>query len=91
MLPGGFGGATVSAGPREITFLNLNCRALNMLRYAAEANSVFVNNLASNFVAQTNLFLPEGTTLTNRVEQVDPTNYTFGFSLTLQLKKPIRF
>lgn len=62
-----------------------------MLRYAAEGNSVFVNNLSSNFVAATNLFLPEGTTLTNRIEQVDPTNYTFGFSVTLQLKNPIRF
>ena len=91
MMPGVGGAGAVPAGPREITFLNLNLRALNMLRYAAEANSVFVNNLASNFVAQTNLFLPEGTTLTNKVEQVDPTNHTFGFSLTLQLKNPIRF
>lgn len=91
MMPGAGGVAAVPAGPREITFLNLNLRALNMLRYAAEANSVFVNNLASNFVAQTNLFLPEGTTLTNKVEQVDPTNHTFGFSLSLQLKNPIRF
>ncbi len=91
-FPGGLPGqAAVPAGPREIAFLNLNCRALNLLRYAAEGNSVFVNNLASNFVAVTNLFLPEGTTLTNKIEQVDPTNHTFGFSLTLQLKKPIRF
>jgi len=81
----------VPAGPREIAFLNLNCRALNLLRYAPEGNSVFVNNLASNFVAVTNLFLPEGTTLTNKIEQVDPTNHTFSFSLTLQLKNPIRF
>ena len=89
---GGPGGAGLPlAGPREIRFLNLNCRALNLLRYAAEGNSVFVNNLSSNFVAATNLFLPEGTTLTNRVEQVDSTNHTFGFSVTLQLKNPIRF
>lgn len=95
-MPGGFPGgmpgqAVLPAGPREITYLNLNCRALNLLRYAAEGNTVFVNNLASNFVAVTNLFLPEGTTLTNKIEQVDPTNHTFGFSLTLQLKNPIRF
>jgi len=95
-LGAGFPGAqpgqpVVPAGPREIAFLNLNCRALNLLRYAPEGNSVFVNNLASNFVAVTNLFLPEGTTLTNKIEQVDPTNHTFSFSLTLQLKNPIRF
>ncbi|MBM3831583.1 MAG: type IV pilus assembly protein PilM [Verrucomicrobia bacterium] len=85
------GQPVVPAGPREIAFLNLNCRALNLLRYAPEGNSVFVNNLASNFVAVTNLFLPEGTILTNKIEQVDPTNHTFTFSLTLQLKNPIRF
>jgi type IV pilus assembly protein PilM len=91
MNPGAPGQAMPVAGPREIRFLNLNCRALNLLRYAAEGNSVFVNNLATNFVQATNLFLAEGTTLTNRVEQVDSTNYTFGFSVTLQLKQPIRF
>ena len=32
-------------------------------------------------MAATNLFF-RGTTLTNRVEQVDATNYTFGFSVT---------
>lgn len=80
-----------AAGPREIGFLNLNCRALNLLRYSASANNEFINNLHTNFQAATNLFIAEGTILTNRIEQVDPTNHTFGFSVTLQLKYPIRF
>jgi len=96
-LPMGMGmgaggaGAQVPAGPKEIGFLNLTCRALNLKRFSASANREFVESLQTNFQSATNLFLPEGTTLTNRVEEVDLTNHTFGFSVTLQLKEPIRF
>lgn len=87
-------GATVPgapAGPKEISFLNLTCRALNLKKFSPSANREFVEALQTNFQATTNLFLPEGTTLTNRVEEVELTNHTFGFSVTLQLKAPIRF
>jgi type IV pilus assembly protein PilM len=83
--------AAVPAGPKEIGFLNLNCRALNLKRFSASANREFVESLQTNFQSATNLFLPEGTTLTNRVDEVELTNHTFGFSVTLQLKEPIRF
>ena len=88
-----FGGAqaAAAAGPKEIGFLNLTCRALNLKRFSASANREFVESLQTNFQSATNLFLPEGTTLTNRVEEVELTNHTFGFSVTLQLKEPIRF
>lgn len=84
-------GAQAPTGPREIGYLNLSCRALNLKRFSASANREFVESLQTNFQSATNLFLPEGTTLTNRVEEVDLTNHTFGFSVTLQLKEPIRF
>lgn len=89
MAPAGAPAAIV--GPREITFLNLSCRALNQKRFSASGNREFVECLQTNFQAATNYFLAEGTTLTNRVEEVELTNHTFGFSVTLQLKEPIRF
>ncbi len=94
MLPPGAGagaGAPVATGPKEIGFLNLTFKALNLKRYSPSANREFVEALQTNFQSATNLFLAEGTTLTNRVEEVELTNYTFGFSVTLQLKEPIRF
>ncbi|NDF01685.1 MAG: hypothetical protein EB034_25990 [Verrucomicrobia bacterium] len=62
-----------------------------MKRYSPSANREFVESLQTNFQAATNLFLADGTTLTNRVEEVELTNHTFGFSVTLQLKEAIRF
>ena len=88
-FPGGLPGQPVAVGPKEIGFLSLNCRALNLVRYTANANNVFVNNLHTNFTAATNLFEPAGTALAAAIE--DTTNHTFGFSIVLQLKKPIRF
>ncbi len=73
-----------------ISFLNLDCRAINMSRYSPSANSEFVLALQNQF--KTNeLFAAEGTTLTNRIETVEATSVTFGFAVTLQLRKPIRF
>ncbi len=86
---GGLPGQPVAVGPKEIGYLNLTCRALNLVRYTANANNVFVNNLHTNFTAATNLFAPEGTALAGAIE--DTTNHTFGFSIVLQLKRPIRF
>lgn len=98
-LPGGFGMGTMAGaggpaaivGPREITFLNLTCRALNQKRLSASGNREFVECLQTNFQGATNFFIAEGTTLTNRVEEVELTNHTFGFSVTLQLKVSIPF
>ncbi|NBV24324.1 MAG: type IV pilus assembly protein PilM [Proteobacteria bacterium] len=85
------GAPAANAGPRQIGALNLTCRALNLKRFSPSANREFVESLQTNFQAATNLFLAEGTTLTNRVEEVELTNHTFGFSVTLQLKEAIRF
>lgn len=88
-FPGGLPGQQVVVGPKEIAFLSVSCRALNLVRYTANANNVFVNNLHTNFQAATNLFKPEGTALAQAIE--DTTNHTFGFNIVLELKNPIRF
>lgn len=93
MNPFGAGGAqaAVATGPKEIGFINVNFRALNLKRYSPSANREFVEALQTNFQAATNFFVAEGTTLTNRIDEVELTNHTFGFSVTLQLKEAIRF
>ena len=83
--------SAVAAGPKEISDINMAFRALNLKRFSPSANVEFIQSLQTNFWAATNLFLAEGTTLTNRVEEVELTNHTFGFSVTLQLKDPIKF
>ncbi|PAW91457.1 MAG: hypothetical protein B9S33_00780 [Pedosphaera sp. Tous-C6FEB] len=88
-FPGGLPGQQVVVGPKEIAFLSVSCRALNLVRYTANANNVFVNNLHTNFQAVSNLFVAEGTALAQAIE--DTTNHTFGFNIILQLKNPIRF
>lgn len=88
---GGGAGAAAAAGPKEITALNLTCRALNLKKISPSANREFVEALQTNFQAATNLFLAEGTSLTNSVAEVELTNHTFGFSVTLRLKTPLRF
>lgn len=80
---------TSVGGSGAIHFLNLNCRALSLTKHSPSANSEFVLALQHQF--QTNaLFVAEGTSLTNRIEQVEATNHTFGFAVTLQLKQPIQ-
>ncbi len=97
-----FGGAAMAApaaggqrggagGQKEIGFLNVTCKALNLKRFSPSANREFVEALQTNFQSATNLFLPAGTTLTNRIDEVDLTNHTFGFSVTLELKDKFRF
>ncbi|MEN9572821.1 MAG: hypothetical protein RL514_676 [Verrucomicrobiota bacterium] len=93
-LPGVMGGGaagTAPVGPKEITALNLTCRALNLKKISPSANREFVESLQTNFQAATNFFLVEGTTLTNKVDEVELTNHTFGFSVTLRLKTVLRF
>ena len=69
----------------------MTCKALNLKRHSPSANREFVEALQTNFQSATNLFLPEGTTLTNRIDEVELTNHTFSFSVILQLKDVIRF
>jgi type IV pilus assembly protein PilM len=91
-LPGAAPAAPqASAGPREIGFISVTCEALNLKRYSPSANREFVEALQTNFQSATNLFLPEGTTLTNQIAEVELTNHTFNFSVTLQLKDVFRF
>jgi type IV pilus assembly protein PilM len=85
------GAAAAAAGPKEISFLNLSCRALNLKRYSPSANREFIEALQTNFWNATNLCIQAGTTLTNRIDEVELTNHTFGFSVTLQLKDVIRY
>jgi len=86
------GGQPGSAGvQREIGFLNLTLTALNLKqRCSPSANREFIEVLQTNFQSVTNLFLPAGTTLTNQIVDVDLTNHTFSFSVTLQLKDVFR-
>lgn len=65
--------------------------ALNLKqRCSPSANREFIEVLQTNFQSVTNLFLPAGTTLTNQIVDVDLTNHTFSFSVTLQLKDVFR-
>ena len=79
-----------AAAPTGVNFLNLTCRALNMTRVKPEANQEFIFALQNAFKTNA-LFEPAGTTLTNRIEQVDVAAHTFSFAVTLQLKRPIKF
>ena len=95
MAPAGAAGgvqpAGAGAGPREIGFISVTCEALNLKRYSPSANREFVEALQTNFQSATNFFLPEGTSLTNQIAEVELTNHTFSFSVTLQLKDVFRF
>ena len=86
--PAKTGGAAAPAASAQ--FLNLSCRAINMKRASPTANQEFVYALQSEFKTNV-LFEAAGTTLTNRIEDVDITAHTFSFAVTLQLKKPIKF
>ena len=96
--PGGMGlgmpgapGAGAAVPMKSVGTLNMTFRALNMKRYSPSANREFIESLQTNIVAATNLFLADGTQLTNRVEDVELTNHTFTFSVTLQLKEVLKF
>ncbi len=94
MTPAGAAGGVQPAagsGPREIGFISVTCEALNLKRYSPSANREFVEALQTNFQSATNFFLPEGTSLTNQIAEVELTNHTFSFSVTLQLKDVFRF
>jgi type IV pilus assembly protein PilM len=89
---GGAGGQRAAGGAlKEIGFLTVTCKALNLKRYSPSANREFVEALQTNFQSATNLFLPAGTTLTNQIVEVELTNHTFNFNVTLQLKDVFRF
>jgi hypothetical protein len=73
---------------QDCTYLKLTCRALNMINYSVSANNEFAYSVQNLLVS--NVFFGAGTALTGPIEVVDSAPPTYGFSINLRLKKPIK-
>ncbi len=76
------------AGSQKVAFLNFNCRALNLLRVSPAANTEFCFRLQAAF-QEHDLFKADETGLVGDIQQVAPTNDTFGFNLVLRLNEEL--
>lgn len=82
----------VPQGPANIpavTHLLLQLQARNLSAAGSSANSEFANYIQEMIRTNTNLFVAEGTVLTNKIEQVGSTNVSYNFEMVLQLKTPL--
>lgn len=77
------------AAPVVVGYYAVTFRAANLNSLAPDANRRFA--FALQEVVKTNvMFLPDYTKLDDKMEEVDPTAKSFSFSMTLQLKRPVR-
>ncbi|HEY1173409.1 MAG TPA: type IV pilus assembly protein PilM [Verrucomicrobiae bacterium] len=77
------------AAPVVVGYYAVTFRAANLNSLAPDANRRFA--FALQEVVKTNtLFLPDYTKLDDKMEEVDPAAKSFSFSMTLQLKRPVR-
>jgi type IV pilus assembly protein PilM len=75
--------------PVSVNYYAVTFRSANLNSLAPDANRRFAFGLQE--VIKTNaLFAPEYTKLEDKMEEVDPLAKSFSFSMTLQLKRPIR-
>ena len=75
-------------GSEKVGFLNLTCKALNLMRFSPSANTEFGFALQKSF--QTNeLFLDSETGLVGSLEMVTPTNSTYRFNMVLRLQQDL--
>ena len=87
--PGGVPPKTsVSINAGKLEKISISCRAVNLNRSKATANSDFAYKLEAQLKTN-NVFVAKGTVL-DSVEQVDEKPLTFMFKMTLQLAKPIK-
>jgi type IV pilus assembly protein PilM len=86
------GAAGARKGPTNVVeVIEVKLRAVNLNRNGARsANGDLVYTVQQEFQASTNFFAPAGTKLSGELENVDETATTFGFSMTLHLKHPIK-
>ena len=84
-------GATIEVPPpgsEKVGFLNLTCKALNLMRFSPSANTEFGFSLQKAF--QTNdLFMDSETGLVGSMEMVTPTNSTYRFNIILRLQEDL--
>ena len=75
-------------GSEKVGFLNLTCRALNLMRLSPSANTEFCFKLQRTF-QENEMFLDSETGLVGSLEMVTPTNATFRFNMVLRLQQDL--
>ena len=79
-----------AAGTQKVSYLSLNCRALNLLNLAPSANTEFCYSLQDAF--RDSEYFSSGekdTGLHGSLQMVSDTNATFGFNMLLKLNEPL--
>ncbi|MBI3881315.1 MAG: type IV pilus assembly protein PilM [Verrucomicrobia bacterium] len=80
------------AGPvtNQIMFIKLSLRGVNQVKISPSANSDMAFKLEAE-LKNSPMFDPDRTSLSAQLETVDENALTFGFGVTLTLKRPIRY
>ena len=84
-------GAAPPAGPpppKMVNYLSIQCRAVNLLKLAPDANIKFTSVLEQ--ALQTNDFFAEQYTKLSKIDPVEPGATNFSFGVTLQLKRAVK-
>lgn len=79
----------VTVNTNEIAVLKLECRGVNVST-PATANRYLTIELERQLKSQTNLFVPEETSLSGELQLSDDSGSTFTFSVNLHLRDPIK-
>jgi hypothetical protein len=74
----------------EISVINVNFRAINLYKVNPTANNKVIYPLEKELKANA-LFDDKETKLTGQIESVTEAETTFGFGMTVKLKKPIKY
>ncbi|MEK7674927.1 MAG: type IV pilus assembly protein PilM [Verrucomicrobiota bacterium] len=92
MMPGmpGFGGARKPVATNEIDTVNIKLRAVNLSRSGDPSLNGRLAFAVENEFKASKYYDKAGTKLSGDLEQVDVAAETFGFGMTLKLKKPIK-
>lgn len=86
--PGAAQQAPQLAQPVDLYYIDLKCRALNLMATAADANNNFSFGLAQDL--KTNAMFNAAATDLLEVEPVEETATNYAFGIRLQLNRPIR-
>ena len=73
----------------EITAFSLQCRALNLKKVKADANSKLAFSFVDELKANTAFFDPNGTQPESAPDAADDA-LTFSFDVTVKLKRPLK-
>jgi len=83
-------GKAAAVSTNEIAVVNVNFRAINLYKINPTANNKVIYPLEKELKAIA-LFDDKETKLTGQIEGVTEAETTFGFGVTLKLKKPIKY